>query len=135
MTAESLDQNVRPFAMLQPGDKIELGGGYDFDPAWLKGRPNGYHAKVLRFIDGGDAKRTGDGKLAAVVMFDEELEFGGLRSQFGFLLLRYVGQKWSDSEHGVHVHLTKYEPIEKIDHNKETSNWLESHASYKKTVR
>jgi hypothetical protein len=120
--------------MLQIGDKIKLSGGYDMDPPWLLGHPDGYTACVLRFIDCEIKGRNGDERRSAVVLFDQELEFSGLRSRFGYLLLRYVGQKWSDSEHGVHVHLAKDEPIDRIDHSKGTSRWLESHASYTKTA-
>jgi hypothetical protein len=119
--------------MIQPGDRIEIGGGYDMNPAWLKGRSIDYHAEVLRFLDNSDKNRSGEGRLSAVVRFDEEIEFGGLQSRFGILDLRYVGQKWDDSG-VVHVELIKDEPVETIERQKKNSRWMESHASYKKIV-
>ena len=100
------------------------------DPPWLKDH-DCYYAKVLRFFDNQIEKRTGDERLSAVIEFDEEIEFEGLRGMFGVILGRWEGQKWKTSG-VVHVYLVGKEISEATEMTKENSRWMESHASYEK---
>ncbi|HYC27236.1 MAG TPA: hypothetical protein VEB42_00450, partial [Chitinophagaceae bacterium] len=76
---------------LKPGDKINIGGGYDMEPAWLKGNEKGYEATVLKFIDYRVTGRQKDGTLAAVIEFNKTLHFKWLKGKYGFMLTRYEG--------------------------------------------
>ena len=119
--------------MLVVGDKFEVGDGYDMEPKWLHGRSAPFRGSVLRFLDNGIEGRKEEERLSAVVRFEEEIEFEGLRSRFGLLVLRYEKQRWTDSGI-VHVHLVSEEPVTKISLTKADSRWMESHAYYRKTA-
>jgi hypothetical protein len=117
--------------MLTLGDRFEVGGGYDMEPKWLLGREEPFRGVVLRFLDNGISGREAEERLSAVVRFDEEIEFDGLRSRFGLLTLRYAKQRWEDGG-TCHAYLVAQEPHERIAISEETSRWMESHATYKK---
>ena len=100
------------------------------EPAWLKGQEC-HFATVLRFIDNKIPKRKNDERLSAVIEFDDELEFKGLKGKFGLIMGRWEGQKW-ETKGIVHVHLLDHEIIDQEEMTKENSRWIESHASYEK---
>ena len=112
---------------MPPGTRLRLSGGYDMEPAWLKGRQS-YHATLLGFLDN-KARDNPDESRSALIEFYEELRFEGLRGTHGVLSLRYVGQQWMPNG-TVHAYLLR-DKIESIDQMDEaTSRHMESHASY-----
>ena len=113
---------------LSPGDRIRLFGGYDFDPPWLKNRSH-YQATVLKFFDNEIDKRRGDERLSALIEFDEPISFDGLEGRFGVILGRWEGQEW-EKKGVVHVHLLSREISSASEITKDSSRWMESHASY-----
>ena len=115
---------------LAPEDRIQLSGGYDYEPKWLKPDGSGYNARVLHFIDNGIEKRSGDERLSAIIQFEEEIEFEGMTGKYGLIMGRWEGQTW-DSDGVVHLHLLENEISEIKNFSKDTSRWMESHANYK----
>jgi hypothetical protein len=116
--------------ILKPNDRIKLYGGYDIKPPWMKGRE--YHfAKVLRFIDNKIEKRKNDERLAAVIEFDEEIEFKGFKGKFGLIMGRWEGQQW-EIKGIVHIYLLESAIFEQEEMTQEKSCWIESHANYEK---
>jgi hypothetical protein len=113
---------------LQPGDRIRLFGGYDMDPPWLRDR-DCHYATVLKFFDNGIEKRKGDERLSAVIEFDEPLSFEGLEGKYGVITGRWEGQKW-ERKGVVHVDLVDREISDSSELTKDSSRWMESHASY-----
>jgi hypothetical protein len=120
--------DVNRMIKLKPKDKIKLYGGYDMNPPWLKDREC-HFATVLRFIDNKIEKRKNDERLSAVIEFDNEFEFNGLKGKFGIIMGRWEGQKW-ETKGVVHVYLLEYEIMAKDEMTQENSRWVESHASY-----
>ena len=119
--------------LLKPGDRIRLSGGYDPQPQWLRGR-EAHRARVVRFVDNKMKQRRGDERLSALVEFDEELEFEGLRGKYGMLLLRYRGQCWEHSG-TVHVNLLDTGINDISEMVEASSRWMESHAQYQTVER
>jgi hypothetical protein len=117
---------------LEPGDRIYLSGGYDYDPRWHKPDGSGYYATVLRFIDNKIEKRIGDERLSVIIEFDEILDFDGLRGKYGLIMGRWQGQKWTP-EGVAHLHLLAKDIMDISEFSQQTSRWLESHADYKTT--
>ena len=115
---------------LSPGDRIRLFDGYDMDPPWLQGRKCCY-ATVLKFIDNKIEKRINDERLSAIIEFDDELEFKGLKGKFGVILGRWKGQQW-EAKGVVHVYLLAAEIMRQEEMTRENSRPVESHASYEK---
>jgi len=109
---------------LKIGDRIQIGGGYDMKPKWLKEKEN-YTGVVKAFIPGQNES------LAAVVELDEDIIFDDIVGNIIVLELRYSGAKWKKSEI-VHVELCDFIPEEKSWKDRMQGKWVESHASYKK---
>jgi hypothetical protein len=118
---------------LQVDDRIKLFGGYEMYPLWLRDKTH-HFATVLGFFDNQIEGRDGDERLSATIKFDEELEFEGLTGKFGFIMGRWVGQKWLRSG-VVHVHLSNIKVVEVKQATEENSRWMESHASYEAVAR
>ena len=118
------------FERLKVSDRIWLSGGYDMDPAWLKGG-RGYAARVTGFFDNEIAGRTDEERMAAAIEFDEEIEHKGFAGCYGFILARWEGQRW-ETEGTVHLHIANVPITETSDIAKENNLWAESHASYKR---
>ena len=120
---------------LRVGDRIQICGGYDYEPAWLLGQPHGYvTGAVAAFIPGQNDQP------AAVVRLDEELviprgagEAAGryVRGQFVVLELGHVGTDWSTPEPRVHIELCAGRPDDKRWHDRAQGVWVESHATWR----
>ena len=75
--------------ILKIGDKIELGGGYDYEPEYLKHSPsNTLSGKVIEFIESDDY-------IKAVIELENEIIYRELTSNIVLINLRYVDQTWS----------------------------------------
>jgi hypothetical protein len=110
------------------GDQIRLSGGNDMNPQWLQGRKEHY-ARVIAFLPTNSKKRSSPERFSALIEFDEFIEFEGMTGKFGVLDFRYVEQVWENTG-PVHVFLLK-EKINSIDERtRESSRWMESHATY-----
>jgi hypothetical protein len=99
-------------------------------PPLLKDRQCHY-ATVLRFIDNRIEKRKNDERLSAIIEFDDEFEFKGLKGKFGAITGRWEGQQW-ETKGVVHVYLLEKEIFEINEMTTDNSRWVESHASYEK---
>jgi hypothetical protein len=113
------------------GTRISVGGGYDFEPAWLGGKRQ-FVGKVLKWIPGPNEER------ACVVELEEALTATGLvrgrrqerTGRYLVLKLRYAGQVWGN-EGTVHVELCPEEPVDAPWPDREIGAWVESHATYR----
>ncbi|UPT68515.1 MAG: hypothetical protein M0D57_07760 [Sphingobacteriales bacterium JAD_PAG50586_3] len=112
---------------LQVGDKIELFGGYDYDPIYLR---NPDAAKrlgtVIKFIKGHNEE------LAAVVKLDEIIFGEKISGDIVVLELRHEGQTWQEPS-PVHIELCNFMPENKTWKDREQGEWVEAAASVKLT--
>jgi hypothetical protein len=120
---------------LRVGDRIQICGGYDYEPAWLVGQPVGYvTGTVAAFIPGQNDQP------AAVVTLDEELVLpGGAgeatgrigRGRFVVLELGHGGTDWSTPEPRVHIELCAEMPANKHWDDRLQGFWVEPHATWR----
>jgi hypothetical protein len=61
------------------GDRVKLLGGYHMEPKWLHGG-DGYPVIIIDFLENS----------AALIEFEEEIEFDGFTGKYGLLELRYA---------------------------------------------
>lgn len=106
---------------LEPADRVWVGGGYDMEPAWLRGR-QGFWGTLVRFQPGGNP-----GCPAALVRTDDEVTFEEVAGRNLVLELRYVGAKWHDRA-VVHVELCDFEVPDARPQDRRQGKWVESHA-------
>jgi hypothetical protein len=109
---------------LKVGDRVELSGGYDFEPSWLGGLPS-HPGVVSSFIPGQNDMP------AAVVRLDNAITAKGTTGDIVVLELRYVGQGWQDTG-TVHIELCDFVPEERAWQQRRQGKWVESHATYKR---
>jgi hypothetical protein len=109
---------------LQTGDRVQLSGGYGFEPAWLSGRAS-VEGTVADFIPGQNETP------AAVVKLDEPLTTEGVTGDLLVLELRYVGATW-ETTGTVHIELCDLQPEPKRWQDRRQGKWVESHAIYQR---
>jgi len=107
---------------LAVGDRIQLSGGYDYEPAWLCGAPH-HEGVISAFIPGQNSN------LAAVIQLDRPITVGGTTGEVVVLELRFVGAEWEDTQ-TVHVELCDFIPEAKAWQHRRQGKWVESHATY-----
>jgi hypothetical protein len=112
--------------VLLAGDRIELSGGYDFEPAWL-GERSSFMGNVASFIPGQN------GVLAAVIALDEPFTVDDITGRTVVLEQRYEGATWA-SAGVVHVELCDFVPEPKRWQDRRQGKWVESHAQYQRIV-
>ena len=119
---------------LKVGDRVIVGGGYDFEASWLAANPDGYSGRVAAFIPGQNEQ------LAAVVELDQTLVLSNgagavqgreVRGDFLVLELGHVGTDWSTPSPRIHVELCDFAPEEASWANRRQGAWVESHATYR----
>lgn len=108
---------------LQVGDRVQLSGGYSFEPAWLAGRES-VEGTVAAFIPGQN------GTPDVVVELYEPITYQDVTGDIFVLQLRYVGAVWSASE-VVHVELCDFRPEPIPWQDRRRGKWAESHTTYK----
>src|SRR5687767_6557922 len=90
LNTKTLDRQMTDTTLsmpLQIGDKIELSGGYDYDPLFLKNPPATKRAgTVIKFIKGQNEST------AAVVQLNERVSGQTITGDIAILELRYEGQ-------------------------------------------
>jgi hypothetical protein len=112
------------------GARVEVSGGYDFEPGWLAGRSK-VAGVVAKWIPGQNSQP------ACVVMLDEPLTATGdvkgrrevRTGSFLVLETRYKGHEW-EATGTVHLELCDFEPQEKPWAERPVGAWIESHATY-----
>ncbi|HET9430727.1 MAG TPA: hypothetical protein VFO70_06100 [Chitinophagaceae bacterium] len=110
---------------LQVGDIIELSGGYDYDPIYLKNPPaTKRNGKVIQFIKGQDEEP------AAVVRLDQLISGEKITGAIVVLELRHVGQTWQEPT-PVHIELCDFIPEDKTWKARKQGEWVEAAASIK----
>lgn len=110
---------------LQIGDKIELTGGYDYDPLYLKSPPSSKRSGVIvQFIEGQNEEP------AAVVKLDEEISGQKITGDIIILELRHVGQTWQEPT-PVHIELCDFMPENKTWKERKQGEWIEAAAIVK----
>jgi hypothetical protein len=110
---------------LQVGDKIELSGGYDYDPLFLKNPPGTKRTgTVIQFIKGQNDTP------AAVVRLNEEITGKEITGDIAVLELRYEGQTWKDPS-PVHIELCDFLPKDTIWKDRKQGEWIEAAATVK----
>lgn len=121
-------------ADLKMGDRVIVGGGYDYEADWLAASPEGYSGRVVGFIPGQNKQP------AAVVELDEELILPNgagavqgreVRGDFLILELVHVGTDWSTPSPRIHVELCDFAPEKASWPNRRQGAWVESHATYR----
>ena len=105
------------------GDRLQLGGGYEPNSAWLSGRAS-VLGTVTQFIPGQNGSR------AVVVQLDEPISGESLSGSTVVLQLRYADAKWEPTE-TVHVELCDFTPEPKVWKDRRQGEWIESHATYR----
>jgi hypothetical protein len=108
---------------LQVGDKIELSGGYDYDPLFLKNPPASKRSgTVIQFIRGQNESP------AAVVKLDQSFSGEKITGDIVVLELRHVGQTWQEPA-PVHIELCDFMPEDKTWKDRKQGEWVEAAAS------
>jgi hypothetical protein len=107
---------------LQVGDKIELSGGYDYDPLYLKNPPASKRSgTVIQFINGQNDTP------AAVVKLDQRISGEKVTGDIVILELRHVGQTWQEPT-PVHIELCDFMPEDKTWKDRRQGEWVEAAA-------
>ncbi len=110
---------------LAVGNRIELFGGYDMDPLYLKTPPNNKRTGVvLKFIKGQNENP------AAVIQLDQKISGQKITGDIVILETRYVGQTWEKPD-PVHIELCDFIPEDKAWKDRKQGEWVEAAASYK----
>ncbi|MCK5415998.1 hypothetical protein KAI92_01055 [Candidatus Parcubacteria bacterium] len=111
--------------MIKINDKIELFGGYDYNPLFLKNPPaQSRTGKVIKFIPGQN-KNT-----AIVIELDEEISGEKITGKYIVLETRYEDQNWQQNR-PVHIELCDFFPEDKTWKERKQGEWIEATASYK----
>ena len=108
---------------LQVGDKVELSGGYDYDPLFLKNPPASKRSgTVIQFI-------KGQNKLpAAVVKLDYKISGEKITGDIVVLELRYLEQTWQEPT-PVHLELCDFMPDDETWKDRKQGEWIEAAAT------
>lgn len=111
---------------LNIGDKVELSGGYDFDPIYLK-KPaaDKRTGTVIHFIEGQN-KTT-----AAVIKLDTKINGEKIIGDIAILELRHKDATWFGKTFIVQVELCDFIPDNKSWENRKQGEWVESAATLK----
>lgn len=112
--------------ILLEGDRIELSGGYDFEPAWL-GKRSSLLGKVTSFIPGQNELP------AAVIALDEPVIMDDVGGHTVVLELRHEGATWAPTGI-VHVELCDFMPDPRRWQDRPQGKWVESHAQYRRVA-
>ena len=108
---------------LKIADRIELFGGYDYDPLFLKNPPADKRTgTVINFIAGQNQSK------AAVVRLDNKFTGNKITGDIAVLELRYVDQTWSDKS-PVHIELCDFMPDDKSWKDRRQGEWVEAAAT------
>ena len=108
---------------LQVGDKIELSGGYDYEPLFLKNPPASKRSgTIIQFIKGQNESP------AAVVKLDQNVSGEKITGNIVVLELRHVGQTWQEPT-PVHIELCDFMPEDKTWKDRKQGEWVEAAAS------
>ena len=108
---------------LQVGDKIELTGGYDYDPLFLKNPPASKRSgTVIQFIKGQNELP------AAVVKLHQKFSGEKITGDIVVLELRHVGQTWQEPT-PVHIELCDFVPEDKTWKDRRQGEWVEAAAT------
>jgi hypothetical protein len=108
---------------LQVGDKIELSGGYDYDPLFLKNPPASKRSgTVIQFIKGQNESP------AAVVKLDQKFSGEKITGDIVVLELRHIGQTWQEPT-PVHIELCDFMPEDKTWKDRKQGEWVEAAAT------
>jgi len=110
---------------LKVGDSIELYGGYDYDPLYLKNpTANKRAGVVIQFIPGQNSTP------AAVVRLSEKIKGDSISGNILVLELRYVGQTWTNPT-PVGIELCDFIPEKKSWKNRRQGEYIEAAATVK----
>lgn len=125
---ESSNMHLSDFKLtrtLQVGDKIELSGGYDFDPIYLrKPQASKRGGTIIQFIQGQNIQP------AAVVKLDQKISGQKITGDIVVLELRHVGQTWQEPT-PVHIELCDFMPEDKAWKHRKQGEWVEAAATVK----
>jgi hypothetical protein len=105
------------------GDEIELSGGYDYDPLFLKKPPSPQRSgRIIRFIKGQN------GNLAAIVKLNQKISGKNITGDILVLELRHIEQTWQEPT-PVHIELCDFMPEDKAWKDRKQGEWIEAAAS------
>lgn len=108
---------------LEIGNKIELFGGYEYDPLFLKDpSANKRTGTVINFIAG-----QNEGK-ATVVRLDNKITGDNISGDIAVLELRYINKTWDDPG-PVHIELCDFIPEDKPWKDRQHREWIEAAAT------
>jgi len=121
--------SIESVKTLKVGDRIQLSGGYDMEPLYLKNPPSvDRTGQVIQFIKGQNKTP------AAVVKLDNLISGEKITGDIIILEPRYVGQNWQDDGLGsVHIELCDFLPDDEEWKNRKQGEWIETAASWKIT--
>jgi hypothetical protein len=110
---------------LQVGDKVELSGGYDYNPIYLKSPPASKRSgTVIQFIKGQNEAP------AAIVKLDQKISGENIAADIVVLELRHTGQTWQEPT-PVHIELCDFMPEDKAWEDRKKGEWVEAAATVK----
>jgi hypothetical protein len=125
---ERTETNTQPMESqkeLTVGDRIELFGGYDYEPRYLQNpKADSKAGTVLKFID------SERGDKSAVVELDEQIVGDSITTKIIVINARYEKQDWSTNG-PVHLELHKQVPDFHFNMQDPKGEWIEAAASYK----
>jgi len=107
------------------GSRIELYGGYDNSPGYLK-NPSAQSrtGTVIDFI------KSERGDLSAVVKLDTTIVGDSISGNIAVLSTRNKGQDWT-SDGPVHIELCNFIPKSNENGKRQLGEWIEAAASYR----
>ena len=112
---------------LNIGDKIELTGGYDYDPIYLnKPSASKRAGEIIQFIKGQNTTDAIVVKLGVVISGEK------LSGDIVVLELRQVGSNWLDQKPIVHIELCDFIPENKTWKDRRQGEWVEAAATFSK---
>lgn len=125
---ESQNMDLTDFKLIRPlqvGDRIELSGGYDYEPIYLRNPPSSSRrGTIIQFIKGQSEES------AAVVKLDQTISGEKITGDIVVLELRHVGQTWQNPT-PVHVELCDFMPEDKAWKDRRQGEWVEAAALVK----
>jgi hypothetical protein len=122
-----MHQDKTTMRTLQVDDRIELSGGYDYDPIFLKTPPaNKRTGKIIQFIKGQNEAS------AAVAKLDEIITGQTVTGDIVVLELRHQGATWTDTDYTVHIELCDFLPDNKPWKDRKQGEWVEGAATLRK---
>ena len=115
---------------LDVGDRIRVFGGYEMQPEWLAGAPEGYVGTVIEFLPGQGEQAAPLVELDVEADIPQLRDLGRVRGRYLVLELGHAGADWSTTRPRTHVELCDFRPEARPWKDRRQGAWVESHATW-----